>query len=87
MDARELEAIVTRKDLIAAEGARDHAGLHSVALSSLYWRTQDWVEKSLVVHIVQDQRGPHLRSMFSDFLRAPEPEPGRLASGFIDRAL
>ncbi len=75
MDARELEAIVTRKDLIAAEGARDHAGLHSVALSSLYWRTQDWVEKSLVVHIVQDQRGPHLRSMFSDFLRAPEPEP------------
>ena len=75
MNAAELERIVTQKDLIAAEGARDHAGPHSVTLSSLYWRTHDWVERSVVVQILQDQKGPHLRSLFFDFLRAPDPEP------------
>ncbi|MCB9628822.1 MAG: hypothetical protein H6725_15730 [Sandaracinaceae bacterium] len=73
MDTHELETILTRRDLAAAESARDHVGPHSMFLANYYWRTQDWIERSLVVHMVQDQRGPHLRSLFSDFLRAPEP--------------
>ena len=76
MDTKELESILARRDLEAAEGARDHVGPHAMFLANHYWQTQDWVERSLVVHMVQDQRGPHLRSVFSDFLRAPEPAPG-----------
>lgn len=71
MDTPDLESILTRRDLAAAEAAREHVGPHSVFLANYYWRTPDWVERSLVVHMVQDQRGPHLRSLFSDFLRAP----------------
>ncbi|MCA9578808.1 MAG: hypothetical protein R3B40_07625 [Polyangiales bacterium] len=73
MDTPDLESILARRDLAGAEAARAHVGPHSVFLSNHYWRTQDWVERSLVVHMVQDQRGPHLRSLFNDFLCAPEP--------------
>ena len=69
MDTPDLESILARRDLAGAEAARAHVGPHSVFLSNHYWRTQDWVERSLVVHMVQDQRGPHLRSLFNDFFR------------------
>jgi hypothetical protein len=75
MTPQELESILARRDLAAAESARDHVGPHSMFLANHYWRTHDWVERSLVVHMVQDQRGPHLRSVFADFLRAPAPTP------------
>ena len=75
MDTQDLESILARRDLAVAEAARDQVGPHAMFLANYYWRTQDWVERSLVVHMVQDQRGPHLRGVFSDFLRAPDQAP------------
>jgi hypothetical protein len=70
-------SLVEAQDHVAIEGARDDVTPDDIpALIDAYWHRDDWVEKGLLINLMQDYLDPNLQPVMLDFLRAPSEPTG-----------
>lgn len=73
MDVDDFSSLIVKQDVVGIEGARDHVTPDVLEdLVWLYWRLGTWLQKCLLVQLLQDWWEPELYApVMLDVLRAP----------------
>lgn len=66
---------IESKKFDEAEELRDYVSpVFAEHLTELYLETQDWWQKELIIHMVQDQLSDHFSTIMHDAINAPSAE-------------